>query len=131
MYNKWALWLSLSTKNPLILEGFSYAARSKNRASGLPQVLSHYMCHLQTQRLSCVQFFATPWTIAHKAPPSMRFSRQEYWSGLSFPSPGDFLDPGIEPTSPESPSLGGRFLTPEPQACCMCQPRTNKWGSFP
>ena len=41
-----------------------------------------------------------PWTVAHQAPPSMGFSRQEYWSGLPFPSPGDFPDPGIEPRSP-------------------------------
>ena len=43
---------------------------------------------------------ATPWTVIHQAPPSMEFSRQEYWSGLSFPSPGDLPDPGIEPRSP-------------------------------
>ena len=50
--------------------------------------------------LSCVQLFATPWTVAHQAPPSMEFSRQEYWSGLPFPSPGDLPDPGIKPRSP-------------------------------
>ena len=50
--------------------------------------------------LSCVQLFATPWTVARQAPLSMRFSRQEYWSGLPFPSPGDVPDPGIEPRSP-------------------------------
>ena len=44
--------------------------------------------------------FATPWTVAHQAPLSMKFPRQEYWSGLSFPSPGDFPDPGIELSSP-------------------------------
>ena len=49
------------------------------------------------QLLSCVRLFATPWTVAYQAPPSMGFSRQEYWSGLPFPSPGDFPDPGIEP----------------------------------
>ena len=49
---------------------------------------------------SHVQLFATPWTVAHQAPPSMGFSRQEYWSGLPFPSPGDLPDPGIEPSSP-------------------------------
>ena len=43
---------------------------------------------------------ATPWTVAYQAPPSMVFSRQEYWSGLPFPSPGDLPDPGIEPRSP-------------------------------
>ena len=46
--------------------------------------------------LNCVQLFVTPWTIARQAPPSMGFSRQEYWSGLPFPSPGDLPDPGIE-----------------------------------
>ena len=43
---------------------------------------------------------ATPWTVACQAPPSMGFSRQEYWSGLPFPSPGDLPDPGIKPASP-------------------------------
>ena len=41
----------------------------------------------------------TPWTVAYLAPQSMGFSRQEYWSGLPFPSPGDLLNPGIEPRS--------------------------------
>ena len=50
--------------------------------------------------LSRVQLFATAWTVAHQAPPSMEFSRQEYWSGLPFPSPGDLPNPGIEPGSP-------------------------------
>ena len=44
--------------------------------------------------------FATPWTVAYQAPLSMEFSRQEYWSGLPFPSPGDLPDQGIEPESP-------------------------------
>ena len=50
--------------------------------------------------LSRVRLFVTPWTIAYQAPPSMGFSRQEYWSGLPFPSPGNLPDPGIEPGSP-------------------------------
>ena len=50
--------------------------------------------------LSCVRLFATPWTVAYQAPPSMEFSRQEYWNGLPLPSPGDLPDPGIEPGSP-------------------------------
>ena len=54
------------------------------------------MCEL----LSCVQLFVTPWTEARQAPLSMKFSRQEYWSGLPFTSPGDLPDPGIEPMSP-------------------------------
>ena len=48
-----------------------------------------------------VQLFLTPWTVACQAPLSMGFSRQEYWSGLPFPSPGDLPDLGIEPVSPE------------------------------
>ena len=50
--------------------------------------------------LSRVQLFVTPWTVAYHAPPSVGFSRQEYWSGLPFPSPGDLPNPGIEPGSP-------------------------------
>ena len=49
--------------------------------------------------LSSVQLFATPWTVACQAPLSMEFSRQEHWSGQLFPSPGDLLNPGIEPRS--------------------------------
>ena len=60
---------------------------------------------------SHVQLFATPWTIAHQAPPSMGFSRQEYWSGLPFPSPGDLPDPGVEP---RSPALQADALTSKP-----------------
>ena len=52
--------------------------------------------------LSGVQLFATPWTVAYQALLSMGFSRQEYWSGLPLPSPGDLPDPGIEPRSPAS-----------------------------
>ena len=59
----------------------------------------HLLPH-QVKSLSRVRLFATPWTVAHQAPPSMGFSRQEYWSGLQFPSPGDLPNPGIEPRSP-------------------------------
>ena len=54
---------------------------------------------------------ATPWTIACWAPLSMGFSRQEFWSGLPFPSPGDLPDPGIEPMSPMSPAWASGFFT--------------------
>ena len=50
--------------------------------------------------LSRVRLFATAWTVAYQTPPSMEFSRQEYWSGLPFPSPGDLPDPGIKSGSP-------------------------------
>ena len=55
-----------------------------------------------------------PWTVAHQVPLSMGFSRQEYWIGLPFPSPGDLLDPGIKPMSLESPTLAGGFFTTVP-----------------
>ena len=61
--------------------------------------------------LGRVWLFATSWTIAHQAPPSMGLSRQEYWSGLPFPSPGALPDPGIEP---RSPTLQADTLTSEP-----------------
>ena len=59
----------------------------------------------------------TPWTVAHQAPPSMGFPRQEYWSGLPFPSPGDLPDPGLEAVSP---ALAGGFFSTEPQEKPVC-----------
>ena len=53
----------------------------------------------KVKSLSRVRLSATPWTVAYQAPLSMGFSRQEYWSGLPFPSPGDLPNPGIEPGS--------------------------------
>ena len=61
-----------------------------------------------TQSLSRVRLFATLWTVAHQPPLFMGFSRQEYWSGLPFPSPGDLPDPEIEPASP---ALASGFFT--------------------
>ena len=66
---------------------------------------------VKVKSLSCVQLFATPWTVAHQAPPSMGFSRQVHWSGLPFPSPGYLPDPGIEP---RPPALQADALTSEP-----------------
>ena len=69
--------------------------------------------------LSCfsrVQLLATPWIVAHQAPLSMGFSRQQYWSRLPCPSPGDLYNPGIEPASPVAPALAGRFLPLAPPA---------------
>ena len=66
---------------------------------------------VKVKSLSRVRLFGTPWTVAYQAPPSMGFSRQEYWSGLPFPSPGDLPDPGIEPGSP---ALEADALTSEP-----------------
>jgi len=66
---------------------------------------------VKVKSLSRVRLFATPWTVAYQASPSMGFSRQEYWSGLPFPSPGDLPNPGIEP---RSPTLEADALTSEP-----------------
>ena len=66
---------------------------------------------MKVKSLSRVRLFATPWTVAYQAPPSVGFSRQEYWSGLPFPSPGDLPNPGTEP---RSPALEADALTSEP-----------------
>ena len=64
--------------------------------------------------LSCVSDFAAPWTVAHQAPLSMGFSKQEHWSGLPLPSPGNLAHPGTESESPPSPVSAGRFFTTAP-----------------
>ena len=69
---------------------------------------------IEQKSLSRVRLFATPWTAACQAPLSMGFSRQEYWSGFPFPSPGDLPDPGIEPTCPVSRALASGFFTTAP-----------------
>ena len=66
---------------------------------------------VKVKSLIRVRLFATPWTVAHQTPPSMGFSRQEYWSGLPFPSKGDLPKPGIEP---RSPALQADALISEP-----------------
>ena len=68
--------------------------------------------------LSCVQLFATPWTVACQAPLSMIFPRQKYWGGLPFPSPGNLPDPGIESVFP---ALASGFFATEPRGkpCCI------------
>ena len=66
---------------------------------------------VKVKLLSRVGLFVSPWTVAHQTSPSMEFSRQEYWSGLPFPSPGDLPDPGIKP---RSPALEADALLSEP-----------------
>ena len=66
---------------------------------------------VKVKSLSRVRLFATLWTVAHQVPQSMGFSRQEYWSGLPFPSPGDLPDPGVES---RSPTMRADALTSEP-----------------
>ena len=64
--------------------------------------------------LSHIRLSETPWILAYQASLSLGFPRQEYWSGLPFPSPGNLPDPGIKPKYPESSALAGEFLTTEP-----------------
>ena len=66
----------------------------------LPSVFPSISCCLLFNDSAVLDTFATPWTVAHQAPLSMRFPRQEYWSGFPFPSTGNLPDPGIEPASP-------------------------------
>ena len=73
--------------------------------------IQHCKATVKVKSLSRVQFFGTRWTVAYQAPLTMGFSRQEYWSGLPFPSLGDLPNPGIKP---RSPTLQADALTSEP-----------------
>ena len=75
---------------------------------------------VKVKSLSHVHLFGAPWTVAYQAPPSMGLSRQEYWSGLPFPSPGHLPNPGIEP---RSPTLEADALTSEPPGKPICTRR--------
>ena len=75
-------------------------------------ILNH-MCTCVLSRFSHVRLLATPWTVAHQAPLSMGFSRQEFWGGLPCPPPGDLPDPGMETASPVAPALTGRLFSTE------------------
>ena len=81
----------------------------------------------EVKSLSCVWLLVTPWTIAYQAPPSMEFSRQEYWSGLPFPSPEDLPNPGIEPGSP---ALQADALPSEPPGKHVYREATIKRRTF-
>ena len=65
--------------------------------------------------------FMTPWTVAHQASLTIEFSKQEYWSGLPFPTSGGLRDPETEPMSPTCPALAGRFFTNEPLGKLTCK----------
>ena len=90
--------------------------RESNARNSLLQLLGLVLCMCVYVcvccGLSCVQFFVTSWTAALQAPLSTEFSRQEYWSGLLIPIPGDLLDPGNKPGSPVL--AGGFFITVPP-----------------
>ena len=85
-------WVTFFTRGSVLYETLIYTGHGKESAYNARKV--------KVKSLSRVRLFATPWTGAYQAPPSMGFSRQECWSGLPFPSPGDLPNPGIEPRSP-------------------------------
>ena len=84
------------------------------------------------QLLSHICLFVTPWTVAHQASLSMECLRQEFWRGLSFPTPGDLSDPEIKPESLASPTLAGGFFVTEPPGkpsyllCLILSQKTKK-----
>ena len=86
-----------------IFLGCFISNRSSVTLSNRVIFLTAHVCVLSS--FSHVWLFATPWTVVHQAPLSTKFSRQEYWSELAFPPPGDLSDPGIKPMSPMSPAL--------------------------
>ena len=100
-----SIWMSLSQSLslvlPLITPSFLLCAL----------VMPSYWHACVLSHISSIRLCATSWTVARQAPLSVEFSRQEYWSGLPFLSPGDLPDPGIEPVSLTSPALAGGFFT--------------------
>ena len=77
----------------------------------VPEMIIYLFVCVCVQMLGRVWLLVTPWTVAHQAPFSLEFSRQEYRSWLPFPPLGDLPDPGIEPMSLKSPALAGSFYT--------------------
>ena len=94
--------------------------RDWGRQPNYSQYMSEETC-LPACVLSHVRLFVTPWTLAHQAPLSMEFSRQEYWSGLLNPPPGDLPGPGIKATCPVSLALAGGFFTTVPPSSALTE----------
>ena len=110
-------WLDLlavqGTLKSLLQHHSSKASILQHSAFFIVQLSHPYMTTgkiMKMKLLSRVQLFATPWTVAYQAPPSMGFSRQECWNGLPFPSPGDLSDPGVKLASFTSTALAGRYI---------------------
>ena len=93
-WDKWKFWLKYIHFN----ENYEYIS------------ILYWSLVSEVKLLSHVRLFAIPWTVAYQSPPPMEFSRQEYWSGLPFPTPGDLPDPEMEP---RSPTLQADALSPE------------------
>ena len=110
-------WCEISVHFPSVCVHCPYTTMVSHTRT--PRESFSFQRHTRTCLL--YQFIVTPWTIAHQAPLSIEFSRQGYWSGLSFPSPGDLPNPGIEPLSLLSPALADGFFTncPSWEAPCV------------
>ena len=100
-----------SQSSACVLKYLTAPHRLKTTSAGLERDNVCNMLPSTLYGVSRVQLFATPQTVAHQAPLSMGFSRQKYWGGLPFPTPGDLSNPGIKPMSLTSPALSGRFFT--------------------
>ena len=94
----------------IFLDSTEYSCSRANKGHTWSQSIQKDEC-MHAQLLSHVQLFSTLWTTAHQAPLSMRFSRQEYWSGLPFAPSGNLSNPGTESTSLASPALAARSFT--------------------
>ena len=100
-FNWWALSLRLAKTKKLARWSWLFNHRLTSFQLNTPRFfLLVIQSKVKVKSLSHVRVFANPWTVAYQVPLSMGFSRQEYWSGLPFSSPGDLSDPGIEPRSP-------------------------------
>ena len=106
--SKWKGWKHLQKTGNWSFSAGTFCQQDDFILSHAPQEFKQFIV---VYSLSLNWLFVTPGTAAHQAPLSMVFFRQEYWSGLPFPPPGDLPDPGIKPTSPV---LAGRFFTTEP-----------------
>ena len=104
------------TQDVISAEGQKWLSRNPKDILGCWQCFHEavfvYICGVcMLSHFSCVQLFVTLWTVACQDALSTEFSRQEYWSGLPYPPPGDLPDPGIEPIFLTSPALAGGFFT--------------------
>ena len=126
----WSPWKTADTSNSPCQKTqvgrwmFHFPTISQPRDWGRQPNYSQYMSEetcLPACVLSHVRLFVTPWTLAHQAPLSMEFSRQEYWSGLLNPPPGDLPGPGIKATCPVSLALAGGFFTTVPPSSALTE----------
>ena len=119
------LWTVIKLRFQIVTSIVSLAGGPTTSLEYFPDLNSHIICKRESESevAQSVWIFVIPWTVVYQASLSMGFSRQEYWSGLPFPSPGDLPDPGIKPRSPAlqadtlPPGPSGKPLPPEKPVC--------------